>query len=100
MRVLRQNQDGGMAYFKVESSHTQQVLKALSSSVEFERVHDILELYCRALAGAEIDLAASDELVDKSIGWVSNEAPSTEGSTVYIPLMWTATQQRTRTTPG
>ena len=85
MRVLRQNQDGGMAYFKVESSHTQQVLEALSSSVEFERVHDILELYCRALAGAEIDLAASDELVDKSIGWVSNEAPSTEGSTVYIP---------------
>ena len=85
VRILKQNSDGGMVYFKAESSHSQRVLEALSSTVEFERIKDLLELYCRALAGADVELAASEDLVEKNIGWVSNEAPSTEGSTVYVP---------------
>ena len=85
VRILKQNSDGGMAYFKTESAHSQRVLEALSSSVEFEHIKGLLELYCRALAGADVDLAASEELVEKNIGWVSSEAPSTEGSAVYVP---------------
>ena len=44
-------------------------------------------MYCRGLAGSEMNLAPSDDLVEKHIGWVSNELPSTEGSTVYVPAL-------------
>ena len=87
VRILKQNSDGGLAYFKIESAHSEQVLEAISSGVEFDRVKDVMEMYCRALAGADIKLAMTDELVGKNIGWVSNELPSTEGSTVFVPAL-------------
>ena len=46
-----------------------------------------MEMYCRGLAGAEIKLAQTEDLVEKNIGWVSNESPTTEGSTVYVPTV-------------
>ena len=46
-----------------------------------------MEMYCRALAGAEIKLSPTDALVEKNIGWVSNESPTTEGSTVFVPTV-------------
>ena len=85
--VLEQNPDGGLAYFKIESSRSEEVLESLSSGVEYGRVKDVMEMYCRALAGADIKLAEAGELVDKNIGWVSSEAPSTEGSTVFVPSL-------------
>ena len=85
VQILEQNKDGGLAFFKLESAYSEQVLELLSSGVEFERVKDVLQMYCRALAGAEIKIAESQELVGKNIGWVSNESPSTEGSTVFLP---------------
>ena len=85
VRILEQNNDGGMAYFRLESAHSQEMLELLSSSVEFGRIKDLMELYCRALAGAEVALAASEELAEKNIGWVSGEAATTEGSTVFVP---------------
>ncbi len=85
IRVLEHNSDGGLAYFKVESARSQRVLEGLSSSVEFTRIKEVMEMYCRALAGAEVKLAASEELAEKHIGWVSDEAPTTEGATVFVP---------------
>ena len=87
VRVLEQNHEGGLAYFKLESAHSEEVLEALSSGVEFARIKTVMEMYCRALAGAEIKLSESEELVGKNIGWVSNESPSTEGSTVFVPTL-------------
>ena len=87
MSVLEENKDGGLAFFKLESAYSEKVLEMLSSGVEFERVKDVLQMYCRALAGAEIKIAESQELVGKNIGWVSGEAPSTEGSTVFLPTV-------------
>ncbi len=83
--LLRQNPDGGLAYFRIESAHSEAMLEALSSGVEFERIKAIMEMYCRALAGEEVKLASSPELVDRNIGWVSAESPTTEGSTVFVP---------------
>ena len=83
--LLRQNPDGGLAYFKIESAHSETMLEALSSGVEFDRIKAIMEMYCRALAGEEVKLASSPELVDRNIGWVSAESPTTEGSTVFVP---------------
>ena len=85
--ILQQNSDGGLAYFKIESARAEEMLETLSSGVEFQRIKDIMEMYCRGLAGAEIKLAESGDLADKNIGWVSNESPSTEGTTVFVPTL-------------
>ncbi len=85
LKVMKENQDGGLAYFKIESSWSEHILDALSSTVDLDRVKEIIRMYCRALAGAELEIAPSQELVDKHIGWVSNERPTTEGKTVYLP---------------
>ena len=85
MNLLRQNPDGGLAYFKIESAYSEEMLEALSSGVEFDRIKAIMEMYCRGLAGEEVKLASSPELVDRNIGWVSAESPTTEGSTVFVP---------------
>ena len=85
IRVTDRNRDGGLAYFRVESAHSQAVLEGLSSSIELTKVSGLMEMYCRALAGADVKLEASRELVEKNIGWVSEKAPSTEGSTVFVP---------------
>lgn len=87
VNILRQNSDGGLAYFKIESARSEEMLETLSSGVEFARIKDVMEMYCRGLAGAEIKLSESGELADKNIGWVSSEAPTTEGTTVFLPSL-------------
>ena len=87
VRILGQNNEGGLAFFRIESAHSEEVLDALSSGVEYGRIKSVMEMYCRALAGEEVKLATSEELVSKNIGWVSNESPSTEGSTVFVPVL-------------
>ncbi len=84
-RLLQTNPDGAMAFFKIESSRSEKFLEDISSSVDFSAISNLIELYCRALAGEEINLADSRELVEKNIGWVAADSPTTEGSTVYLP---------------
>ena len=87
VRVLQRNRDAGMAYFRLESAHSQSELDALSANIEFERIKDLMEMYCQALAGAEVKVAASEELAEKRIGWLTPDSPTTEGSTVYVPAI-------------
>ena len=84
-RLLAENKDAGMAFFSMESARAEEMLEGLSSSVELARVKDIVRLYCRALAGAHIEVAPAEDLAKKGIGWVSRERPTTEGSAVYLP---------------
>ena len=86
-RVIEQNLDAGKAYFRLESAHSQSALDALSAGIEFERIKDLMEMYCQALAGAEVKVAASEELAEKRIGWLTPDAPTSEGSTVYVPAV-------------
>ena len=85
IRILNENQDGGLAFFKMESSTAEQALETLSSAVELERVHEVLRMYCQALAGAGIEITPTKELVAKNIGWVSEATAATEGTTVFLP---------------
>ena len=85
MAVLKENPDGGIAYFKVESSTSENLLESLSSSMELERVKPIIRLYCCALSGSSIEVQNSKELANKSIGWVSESAATTEGTKVFLP---------------
>jgi len=87
MRLLRENGDGGTSYFRVESSRSEEFLDTLASGVELERIQELLRMYCRALCGASVDLAVTGELVNKGIGWVENERPTTEGTTVFLPAV-------------
>tara|TARA_A100001037_G_scaffold306765_1_gene355156 strand:+ start:8414 stop:11653 length:3240 start_codon:yes stop_codon:yes gene_type:complete len=86
-KIYKTNVEGGVAFFKIESSYSEQVIENLSSSIELSKIKEIMELYCRGLAGSEIKLENTGDLVEKNIGWVSNESPSTEGSTVYLPAV-------------
>ena len=85
LTLSKENPDGGLAYFKLESSTSELLLETLSSSLELERVKGIIRLYCRALTGDPIEVMSSKELAHQGIGWVSETHASTEGTKVYLP---------------
>ena len=87
VKLLEENPDGGLAYFKVESNTSEGVLETLSSSLELDRVKGVMRLYCRALSGSPVEIFSSGELVNKGIGWVSESHATTEGTKVYLPNM-------------
>ena len=84
-RILEGTPAGGEAYFRLESGKGEDVLQELSSRVELTQVSGILRLYCEALTGAPVSIQPATALAEKGIGWVSEERPSTEGTTVYLP---------------
>ncbi len=83
--LLDSSPEGGEAYFRLESARGEEVLDSLSSRVELSRVADILRMYCKALTGFEMAVHSSEALAEKGIGWVETEAPSTEGTAVFLP---------------
>ena len=85
LRLLKENPEAGLAYFKLESNTSEQVIETLSSSIELDRVKGVLRLYCRAMSGAPMEILTTKELVDKGIGWVSESQVSTEGSKIFLP---------------
>ena len=84
-RILRQSVEGGEAYFRLESGKGEEVLQQLTSRVELSRVGEVLRLYCKALTAANVSIHPVSYLAEKGIGWVSEDRPSTEGTTVYLP---------------
>jgi nitric oxide reductase NorD protein len=84
-RILEESEEGGEAYFRLESGKGERVLEALSSRLELSRVSEVLRLYCQALTGVGVSIHPTTTLTEKGIGWVSAERPSTEGTAVYLP---------------
>ena len=85
MRLLQENPESGIAFFKIESNTSEQMLETLSSSLELDRVKGIIRLYCRALSGAGVEIMNTQELVRRNIGWVDEDTASTDGSKVFLP---------------
>jgi nitric oxide reductase NorD protein len=83
--LLDTTPEGGEAYFRMESSRSEEVLDALSSRVDLSRVTDVLRMYCKALTGTEVAIHSAEALAEKGIGWVETEAPSTEGTGIFLP---------------
>ena len=83
--IIRDNEEGGLSYFRMESTRSEQAVENLSYGVRLELVQGLLQMYCRALAGQNVELEAGADLKEKNIGWNSSEAPSTEGSHVFLP---------------
>ena len=84
-RILGQSVEGGEAYFRLESGKGEEVLAQLSSRVDLSRVGEVLRLYCKALTGTNVSIQPVSYLAEKGIGWVSENRPSTEGTTVFLP---------------
>jgi len=83
--ILRENADAGQAYFRIDSARSRGVLETLSSGVELVEVGGVVRMYCQALAGRGLEVQASQQLVEKKIGWVEEESPTTEGTTIFLP---------------
>ncbi len=83
--ILATNREGGEAYFRLESSRSEEVLDALSSRLELNRVGEVLRLYSKALTGVDVSIHPASALTEKGIGWVSTEHASTEGTSIYLP---------------
>ncbi|MDE2801798.1 MAG: hypothetical protein OXK21_02815 [Chloroflexota bacterium] len=86
-RLLSENLESGLAFFRMESSYAEELLDRLSAGVELSRVRDVVGLYSRALAGNDMEIAPAQELVDKGIGWVSGNHATIEGATLYLPAL-------------
>jgi nitric oxide reductase activation protein len=85
IRLLKENRESGIAFFKVESNTSEDLLETLSSSLELERVKGIIRLYCSALSGSPMEVLNTKELVRKNIGWVDEDSASTDGTKVFLP---------------
>ena len=83
--ILENSEAGGEAYFRLESGKGEEVLQILSSRVELSQTGGVLRLYCKALTGTDVAIQPVSSLAEKGIGWVSEERPSTEGTTVFLP---------------
>ncbi|MFL2767923.1 MAG: nitric oxide reductase activation protein NorD [Dehalococcoidia bacterium] len=87
IELLSTNADAGIAYFKLESLTSENSLNKISSSVEYESIKELLQLYCSALAGDDLEILPSTDLVEKNIGWSSTMNPTTEGKSIFVPEM-------------
>ncbi len=85
LNVLQQSRDGGEAFFRLESARGEEVMEALSSRVDLDRVSELIRMYCKALTGVDVGVKASEELTAKGVGWVDESSPTTEGTTIYLP---------------
>ncbi len=86
VEVLQQgNAEGAEAYFRLESTRAEEMLRTLSARVELPAVSSLLRLYAKALSGEQVAVLSSEELVDRNIGWMSESAATTEGTTIYLP---------------
>ncbi|GMU41456.1 MAG: hypothetical protein AMXMBFR23_23220 [Chloroflexota bacterium] len=83
--VGERNAEGAEAYFRLESTRAEEMMRSLSSRVELASVSSLLRMYAKALSGQQVAVLSTEELVDKNIGWVTESAATTEGSTIYLP---------------
>jgi len=85
VRIIQQSRDGGEAYFRLQSTRSEDILETLSARVELSRIGEILRLYCKALTGRNVSIQNSAALAEKGIGWVDEHAATTEGNTIFLP---------------
>ena len=84
-QILETSPEGGEAFFRLESSKGEDIIDALSSRVELERVSDLIRMYCKALTGVDVAVHSAELLAEKGVGWVNESSPTTEGTAIYLP---------------
>ncbi|MCH8196023.1 MAG: hypothetical protein IIB12_08100, partial [Chloroflexi bacterium] len=56
VKILRENEDGGLAFFRLESGRGERVLESLTNGVQLERIKEIMTMHCRAPSGRPVEL--------------------------------------------
>ncbi len=85
VQILRENEDGGLAFFRLESGRGERILESLTNGIHLDRIKEIMTMYCRALSGQPVELLPTQDLKDRGIGWNSAEQPTTEGNNIFLP---------------
>ena len=86
-QILDASAEGGEAFFRLESSKGEDIIDALSSRVELERVSELIRMYCKALTGTDVAVHSAETLAEKGVGWVNESSPTTEGTAIYLPAI-------------
>ena len=84
LKVLRDNRDGGLAYFARESQASQTSLAALGRIAYLSSVQGVLRLYASALAGRSLSVRPLAELPPVFRSGL-RQFPTMDGETVYLP---------------
>jgi nitric oxide reductase NorD protein len=83
LTVLRDNRDGGLAYFALESQASRTALETLGRVAYLSQVQGVLRLYASALAGQSLNVRP---LADMPPAFRSGRPfPTTDGDTIYLP---------------
>jgi nitric oxide reductase activation protein len=87
VEILQQerNAEGAEAYFRLESTRAEEMMRSLSARVDLSSVNSMLRMYAKALSGEQVSVQSAENLVDKNIGWMSEGAATTEGTAIYLP---------------
>ena len=84
LEVLRDNRDGGLAYFARESQASQTELATLGRIAYLSPVQGVLRLYASALAGRSLSVRPLAELPPVLRSGL-RQFPTMDGETVYLP---------------
>jgi nitric oxide reductase NorD protein len=84
LEILRDNRDGGLAYFAHESQARQTELAALGRITYLPSVQGVLRLYASALAGRSLSIRPLAEL-PPAFRSGRRQFPTTDGETIYLP---------------
>jgi nitric oxide reductase NorD protein len=84
LAVLRDNREGGLAYFALESQASQTALAALGRVTYLAPVQGVLRLYASALAGRSLSVRPLAELPPAFRSGL-RQFPTTDGETIYLP---------------
>jgi hypothetical protein len=83
LAVLRENRQGGLAYFALESQASRTTLEALGRVAYLPQVQGVLRLYASALAGQALSVRPLAEL--PPVFRSERPFPTTDGETIYLP---------------
>ena len=84
LAVLRDNRQGGLAYFALESQASRTTLGALGRIAYLPQVQGVLRLYASALAGQPLSVRPLAEL-PPAFRSRRRAFPTTDGETIYLP---------------
>jgi hypothetical protein len=84
LEVLRDNRDGGLAYFARESQASQTALATLGRMVYLSSVQGVLRLYASALAGQPLSVRPLAELPPMFQSGF-RQFPTMDGEAIYLP---------------
>ncbi len=65
---------------------SEQQAGARQARVELEQISQVLQLYCRALAGREIRVCSAEYIKEWGMGWISPDKPTIDGTNVLVPI--------------